>query len=81
MTKEQAIIKAQNSARAKKILDEIAVAGGYQATGLRNGFVVYSKNEDGVIEELFVRKIGDKEFAVVKRTIKEIINERSKSDG
>ncbi|MBA7631409.1 hypothetical protein ES703_38940 [subsurface metagenome] len=71
MNKEQAILKVQNSVSAKRVLDEIAVAGGYQPTGFRDGFVVYSKNKDGVTEELFVKKIGDKNFEVVRKTIKE----------
>lgn len=67
---ELAITKVQDSGSAIMILDEIVVAGGHQPTELRDGFVVYSKNKGGVTEELFVRKIGDEEFQVVRRTIK-----------
>ena len=69
MTQEQVIYKAYNSVRANKILVEIVVAGGYQAAGFHDGFVVYSKNRGGITEELFVRKIGDKNFEVVRKTI------------
>lgn len=79
-TQEQVITKAQSSVSADKILDEIVVAGGYQAIGFRAGFLVYSKVEDEVIEELFVRKVGDKDFQVVKRTIKEGTNEKRTND-
>lgn len=67
---ELAITKVQDSGSAIMILDEIVVVGGHQPTELRDGFVVYSKNKGGVTEELFVRKIGDEEFQVVRRTIK-----------
>ena len=72
---EHVIHKAQNSVSAKKILDEIVVAGGHQATELRYGFVVYSKSRNRIIEQVFVRKIGDNDFQVVKRTMKEGTNE------
>lgn len=69
MTKEKVITKVQSSVRAKRVLDEIVVAGGYQAIGFHDGFVIYEKNKDGITEQIFVRKIGDKEFEVVRKTI------------
>jgi len=66
---EQVVTKVQSSVSAKRVLDEIVVAGGYKATGFHDGFVIYSKNKNEGTEQVFVRKIGDKEFEVVRKTI------------
>jgi len=66
---KEVISKVQSSTRARRILEEIAVAGKYKAIEFRGSFVVYSRNKDGLIEEVTAKKIGDREFEVVKRTI------------
>lgn len=68
-TREQVITKVQSSVSAKRVLDEIVVAGGYQAIGFHDGFVIYSKRRNEITEQVFVRKLGDKEFEVVRKTI------------
>ena len=67
---KQIIAKVQSSYRAKRILDEIAVAGEYVAAGFNGEFVIYSKKRNGVIEEITIEEYSDKQFQIVK-SIKE----------
>ena len=68
---EQEIGKVVSAVGARRLLDEIAVAGGYMAIGFNEGFIVYSKNKDGVIEEVTASKRKEREF-VIKKIIRNI---------
>ena len=52
---------------AKRFLDELAVAGNYYASSYENGFIVFSKARDGIVEELTGEKFGERDFRIVKR--------------
>ena len=66
---KETISKVQSSSRARRILEEIAVAGNYKAVNFSGLFVVYSKNKDGLTEEVTAKKLGDREFEVTKKTV------------
>ena len=66
----ETITKVQSSTRAKRILDEIAVAGNYRASSFNDSFIVYSRCRDSLIEEVSVEKVKDREFRVFKKIMK-----------
>ena len=66
---ETIISKAQSAVSAKRILEEIAVAGSYIASGFSDGFIIFSKSKDSLVEEITVEKIKEREF-VIKKTVK-----------
>jgi len=61
---EIVLASVQSAIRARRIQDEIASAGEYQATGMDGDFVVYS---DGKGIEIAIKKIAERRFDVVKR--------------
>ena len=65
---EDTISKVVSALRAKRILDEIAVAGNYQAIGFNGDFVIYSKCKDNLIEEITAEKLKEREFIIKKVT-------------
>ncbi len=58
----------QSSTRARRILDEIAVAGDYKAISVTDKDVVYG---NGTFE-LTTRKIAERRYEVIKRKQREI---------
>jgi len=71
---EEIISRVQSAKKAKRIMDEIAVAGEYKAISIYQGFVHYVRELDGLTEEITARETGDRAFEVVKITrMKEVI--------
>ena len=68
------ISKVTSASSAKRILDEIAVAGNYIASGISDGFVIYSRIADDFTEEITARKQGDRTFVITKTTTIEAEN-------
>jgi len=68
---EETISKVSSAIRARRILDMIAVNGKYKATGFSGKFIVYSKNRDGITEEITAEKLSEREFRVFKKVISE----------
>ena len=66
---EQEIGKVQSAVGAKRILEEIAVAGGYIAAGFSDGFVIYSIEKDETIEEITAKKFGERDFRIMKKIV------------
>lgn len=64
---EEEILVAQSAIRAKRVQDEIAIAGGYTASGHEGDSVVYAKVLNGLTMEIVVRKVKDLEYVVIKR--------------
>lgn len=64
---EYEVCKVSSAIRARRVLDEIAIAGGYAATSYDRGFVVYSKTHGGVKEEVVGEKLADRNYRVFKR--------------
>ena len=67
MEEEISIVTSRR--RAEKILQEIAVAGSYQADKFENGFVVYSKEYNNYREEVTAQKTEGTGYRVLKRFI------------
>ena len=66
---EEILTKVQSQRRAKRILEEIAVAGKYRAVNHIGGFVIYSRDRNGLTEEVTARRVNEKEFNIVKTII------------
>lgn len=69
MSELEVISKVTSASSAKRILDEIAVAGSYIASGFSDGFVVYSREKDELREEITASKQGDRSFVITRTTI------------
>ena len=64
---ETQIGKTQSRKRASRMLEEIAVAGGYIASRFSDDFVVYVKPDGALTEEITAKKEGDKEYTIIKK--------------
>ena len=64
---EETISKVNSATRAIRVLSEIAVAGKYRAYSFDKGFIIYSKEKDGLREEVTAEKIADREYRIYKR--------------
>ena len=65
---EEEIATVSSRKRANNVLQEIAVAGGYRASGMQDGFVVYRKMQNENEEEVTAQKNKGFGYKVVKRT-------------
>ena len=66
---EEEICKVSSAMRVRRVLEEIAVAGEYTADSYEKGFIVYSKKQNGIIEEVTGEKLSDRNYRVYKRLI------------
>ena len=66
---EQELGKVVSARIANRMLDELAIQGGFEAASFEAGFIVYSKNRDGIREELTAKKQSDRQFIIVQRYI------------
>ena len=66
---EEEICKVSSAMRVRRVLEEIAVAGGYYAASYEQGFIVYSKKQDGIVEEVTGEKLSDRNYRVYKRMV------------
>ena len=66
---EQELGKVVSSKIANRMLDELAIQGGFEAASFESGFIVYSKNRDGIREELTAKKQSDRQFVIIQRYI------------
>jgi len=64
---EQTISKVVSAYRARKVLEEIAVAGKYTIIGFNEDFPIYSIDKDGITEEITASKLGEREYRIIKR--------------
>ena len=62
------IVRTQSAVRAKTIAEEIAVAGRYTASGMQDGYVLYTRKVDGATDEISVKRIGPQNFRVTRST-------------
>ena len=62
------VVRTQSAVRAKTIAEEIAVAGRYTASGMRDGYVLYTRKVDGVTDEISVKRVGSQNFKVTRST-------------
>lgn len=64
---EEIISTEVSGKRATRIIKEIAEAGEYKVVDGSPDFPTYSKDIDELITEITVRKIGEREYEVIKR--------------
>ena len=66
---EMTISHVSSAYRARKVLENIASAGKYTIIGFHEDFPVYSKNKNGIIEEITASKITIRDYRVIKKII------------
>ena len=71
---EEKISTEISGKRALRIIKEIAQAGEYTVSDGSSAFPLYTKDTDGLVIEITVRRIEGREYEVVKRVhYKEVI--------
>ena len=66
---EEEICKVTSAVQARRALEEIAVAGKYNAQYFGNYFVVYAKESNGVREEVTGEKVAERQYRIYKRLV------------
>ena len=61
--------KVSSARMANRLLDEIAIKGGFKAESYEENFIVYAKDKNGFREELTVRKKSDRVYLVIQKLI------------
>jgi len=77
---EEEITTVTSRRRAEKVLQELAVAGGYRASGFDDGFVVYRIEKNGNEEEVTAKKKEGVGYKVVKRTTRLLGSDKTKDN-
>jgi hypothetical protein len=71
---EEEIAKVQSATSASSIVDEIVRGGDYIVDKSPGEFVTYSREHDGLVEKVTVKRLRNKYFAVVKSiSMKEVL--------
>lgn len=65
----ETIATTDSAIKANRVLQEIAVAGQYQALSFEQGFVLYARTRNTNREELCVEKVSPRRYRVCKKTI------------
>ena len=68
---EEEICKVSSAMRVRRVLEEIAIAGEYMAASYEKGFMVYSKRQNGITEEVTGEKLSERNYRVYKRLVTE----------
>ena len=68
---EMTISHVSSAYRARKVLENIASAGKYTIVGFHEDFPIYSKNKNGITEEITASKITIRDYRIIKRLISE----------
>ena len=66
---EQELGKVSSAIMANRLLDEIAIKGGFHAESFEDDFIVYSKDRDGIREEMTVKKKSDRAYIILQKLI------------
>ena len=66
---EQELGKVSSARMANRLLDEIAVKGEFHADSFDGDFIVYSKDKDGMREELTVKKESDRVYVILRKLV------------
>ena len=64
---EQELGKVSSAIMANRLLDEIAVKGGFHAESFEGDFIVYSKDNNGITEEITCRKKSNRVYIIYKK--------------
>ena len=63
------ITKVSSARRARRILEELAMAGNYYVASRERGFPIYARDKNGVKEEITAEKLADREYKVYRKLI------------
>lgn len=66
---EQELGKVSSAIMANRLLDEIAVKGGFHAEAFEGDFIVYSRDKDGIREEMTVKKKSDRVYVILQKLV------------
>ncbi len=66
---EQELGKVSSARMANEFLDKIAIEGKYQIVSKEGGFAIYSKDRDGIREEITAIKKSDRVYIVLQKLI------------
>ena len=72
---EKELAKVSSARMATKVLTKIAYEGGFKMDSIEGEFVVYSKDKDGIQEELTARKKSSRVYLVLQRLISRRVKE------
>ena len=66
---EQQLAKVSSARMANRVLDEIAIKGGFHAESFDGNFIVYSKDKNGIREEVTATKKSDRVYVIMQKFI------------
>ena len=66
---EQELGKVSSARMANRLLGEIAVKGGFHAGSFDGDFIVYSRDKDGIREELTVEKKSERVYIILRKLV------------
>ena len=66
---EQELGKVSSAVMANRMLDELAIQGGFKADSFEDGFIVYSKDKDGIREEMSARRKSERVYIIIQKFI------------
>ena len=66
---EQELGKVSSARMANRLLDEIAIKGGFHAESFEGDFIIYAKDKNSIREELTVKKKSDRVYIVLQKLI------------
>jgi len=61
--------KVSSARMANRLLDEIAIKGGFHAESFEGDFIIYSKDKNGIREEVTARKKSDRVYIILQKFI------------
>ena len=66
---EQELGKVSSARMANRLLDEIAIKGGFHAESFEGDFIVYAKDKDGIREEVTAKKKAERVYIILQKLI------------
>ena len=66
---EKELAKVSSARMATKVLTKIAYEGGFKMDSIEGEFIVYSKDKNGIREEVSARKKTDRVYVIVQKFI------------
>ena len=64
---EQELGKVSSARMANRLLSELAIKGQYTAKSFEDGFISFSKDNNGITEEITCRKKSDRVYIIYKK--------------
>ena len=64
---EQELGKVSSAVMANRLLDEIAIKGGFHAESFEGDFIVYAKDKNSIREEITIKKRAERVYVIYKK--------------